>query len=177
MTSYTRVRGWRSLTYTCVRFTFSGMAHTLQAVENNPENRTAIGGRIAIARTAAGYERPAFATACGVAPNTLYRWERGEIWPEVASLESIGRVARVSIDWLLRGRRPEAPSEVLVRWRLTPQGRSASKREHAALSSLELEGYLPSESFYTHALAAMRAGLEPDQAARSAKLHETSERG
>jgi transcriptional regulator with XRE-family HTH domain len=66
--------------------------------------RVALGARIAQARGAAGYDNAAeFARQIGVSPNSVYRWERGELAPDVFSIVAIAHVARVSCHWLLTG--------------------------------------------------------------------------
>lgn len=150
----------------------------MRDVKETPEARAEIGERIQRARVAAGYTVAAeFARACGVQPNTLYRWERGDIAPDIFRLESIGRAARVSTDWLLRGAPPVAASRVLAAWKASARGASARPAAIAFLEALPLEGYEPSFMFYDLALLAFEQGLSPEAAALAAKFTEGVKKG
>jgi transcriptional regulator with XRE-family HTH domain len=141
-------------------------------VEESPENRRAIGARIASARLSAGYENASeFARHVGVSPNTIYRWERGEVAPSIWQLESVSRVSRVTTDWILRGSRQDA-SERLDAWLETPRGRSAGEGARAWLRELPIGGFVPSDVFYDLALLAFEQGLSPDEAVVAARFTE-----
>ena len=145
---------------------------TVRAVEESPENRRAIGARIASARLSAGYENASeFARHVGVSPNTIYRWERGEVAPSIWQLESVSRVSRVTTDWILRGSRQDA-SERLDAWLETPRGRSAGEGARAWLRELPIGGFVPSDVFYDLALLAFEQGLSPDEAVVAARFTE-----
>ena len=145
------------------------------AVDETADTRAQVGQRIQRARLGAGYTVAAeFARACGVQPNTVYRWERGDLVPDIFRLEQIATVARVSTDWLLRGDAPSAAPASLEAWRLTPRGQTASSDAMAFLRSLPLGGYEPpSAVFWDLALLAHEQGLTPSDAALAARLTET----
>lgn len=66
----------------------------MHRVEETPEARSQIGGRIARARLEAGIRnKSAFARAVGVQPNTIYRYETGEIVPDIFKLETIATLS------------------------------------------------------------------------------------
>jgi transcriptional regulator with XRE-family HTH domain len=158
--------GGVSLRRTCTQ-------RTVEAVDETPENRKAIGGRIATARLSAGYENASeFARHVGVSPNTIYRWERGEVAPSIWQLESVSRVARVTTDWVLRGSREDASAR-LDAWLATPRGRSASEAARIWLRELPIGGFVPSDVFYDLALLAFEQGLSADEAVVAARFTES----
>jgi transcriptional regulator with XRE-family HTH domain len=145
----------------------------VDAVEDTPESRKAIGDRIQRARLSAGYENAAeFARHVGVSPNTIYRWERGDVSPDIFRLESVSRVARVSTDWILRGSRQDA-SGPLETWLDTPRGRSASESAKQWLRELPIGGFVPSPAFFDLALLAFEQGLTPEEAVLAARFTES----
>lgn len=144
-------------------------------VEDTPENRAAIGERIARARAAAGLTNAsAFARDIGVVPNTVYRWEKGELAPDIWSLESIASACRVTTDWLLRGVGAGDVADVLLAWKHTPRGASASAEALTFIESVALPGYVPSPTFYDLLLFAFEQGLRGDEAVRAAKTTTTA---
>ena len=146
---------------------------TVAAVDETSENRKAIGERIATARLSAGYENASeFARHVGVSPNTIYRWERGEVAPSIWQLESVSRIARVTTDWILRGSRQDASAR-LDEWLKTPRGQSAKEPARIWLRELPIGGFVPSDVFYDLALLAFEQGLSPDEAVVAARFTET----
>lgn len=147
-----------------------------RAVIDSPENRAAIGARIAHARLAAGYENAAaFAKRVGVTPNTLYRWESGKIVPDIWSLAAIAEVAEVSADWLLFAReRPHA--EELAAWRATARGQLASPPALAFMASVPLKGYRPTDTFFDLLLFAYEQGLDASDAVLGARYTDAKRR-
>jgi transcriptional regulator with XRE-family HTH domain len=149
---------------------------TVLAVDDTPANRKAIGARIGQARLSAGYENAAeFARACNVSPNTVYRWERGEVVPDIFGLESVARVSRVSADWLLRGTVPSRHAAALEEWRKTPRGQTASQAAYALLETLPLAGYEPKPAFFDLVLMAIEQGLPPETAVLAARFTEAKQ--
>jgi len=148
---------------------------TFPIVEDSPAARRAIGARIGAARAAAGYgaNASAFARAIGVAPNTVYRWESGEIVPDVWRLESISRVCRVTMDYIVRGEAAPSATEALEAWRATPRGQTASPAALAFLRSVPLAGYVASPAFFDLLLLAYEQGLSPEEAATAARVTAT----
>lgn len=140
--------------------------------EDTPEARRAIGQRIAEARAAIGTANASlFADQLGVRPNTVYRWERGELVPSIFTLYRIAQLAGVTMEWLVGG--TETPADPhLERWIRTPTGQTAPAEALAFLRSLPLRGYVPSDLFWDLALTAWRAGLAPDDASRAARTTE-----
>lgn len=148
------------------------IGRSLECVQNTPEARKEIGERIARARLTAGYENAAeFARLVGVQPNTLYRWERGDLVPSIWYLEGVSRIARVSSDWILRGT-AEPRLEILEEWRRTPRGQTATEAQLSFLRALPLEGYTPTLRFYNLALSAIEEGLSPADVALAARVTE-----
>lgn len=103
----------------------------------------------------------------------MYRWERGEVVPDIFGLESVARVARVSADWLLRGSVPSRHAEALAEWRKTPRGATASSAAYALLETLPLAGYEPKPAFFDLVLMAIEQGLSPESAVLAARFTET----
>jgi transcriptional regulator with XRE-family HTH domain len=142
-------------------------------VEEKTNARTEIGARIARARLAAGFENGAdFARACGVVPNTLYRWERGELVPDVFKIDVIARLTGVTLDWLIRG--AETTTHAALRdWRATPRGATAPDPAVRFMESIPLEGYSPTPTFYDLVMIAWEAGLTPGEAFLGARFTES----
>src|SRR5687767_14580074 len=69
---------------------------------------SALGERIASARTRAGMNKNQLARELGTSWQHVDHWEKGRTEPSLSSLRRIGEVLRVSIDTLLG-----APEEVL----------------------------------------------------------------
>lgn len=70
--------------------------------------------RLRRAREAAGHTNASeFARLIGVAPNSVYRYERGDQKPSVDVARAWSRETSVSLDWLLagKGKAPEPPAE------------------------------------------------------------------
>lgn len=150
-----------------------GSAGNLLLVEDTPESRKEIAERIRRARLSAGYENTSeFARLVGVQPNTIYRAESGLNVPDIFTLEGISRVARVTIDSLIRGQEPSRGHKVLQEWLLTPRGASASEAAIAFLEALPLGGYTPTHGFYDLALFAYEQGLSGEDAALAARFTE-----
>lgn len=151
------------------------MGGTLEEVEDTPESRRQIGARIGQARISAGYENAAeFARQVGVQPNTIYRYESGRIVPDIFTLERLARVARVSMEFILRGPREDhGRSPVLDRWLATPRGSTVRPDAVAFLERLPLNGYTPTPAFYDLALLAYEQGLSPEDASLSARFTES----
>lgn len=148
-------------------------------MEDLAKARAAIGARIAKARLAAGYLNAAeFSRACGVSPNSVYRWERGEIAPDIFRLLAVARATRVTTDWLLTGvENVTSPRSALSTWRRTPIGRAASEEAYEFLSALPLDGHTPSELFYDIALEVYETGqFTPEQVVGAARFNENLRR-
>lgn len=145
-------------------------------MEDAATELSGLGERIARARLAAGYENAsAFARRVGVVPNTLYRWESGDLTPDVARLAAVSRLTKVSLDWLVRGVETTTHA-ALTDWRETPKGQTASDAAMLFLASMPLEGYSPTRLFYDLALMAFEAGLLAPKASQVARYNE-SKRG
>src|SRR5262245_37700059 len=85
--------------------------------------KKAMGARIRSAREAMSFTQVDFGKQCGKDDNTVSRWERGDIAPEALTLGRIGRVANVSLDWLVNGKEPPAPCEVMQEFRESFHGK------------------------------------------------------
>lgn len=57
-----------------------------------------IGEKIRAARKRLKLSGPAVASMIGVDPNTLYRWERGEVEPSLARLEQLAEILQLQHD-------------------------------------------------------------------------------
>jgi transcriptional regulator with XRE-family HTH domain len=136
-------------------------------VNDTPENREALGRRIAEAREAAGYtNKSEFARRVGIQGPTLHRWERGQIAPEIWNLHEVARLTHVSMEWLMTGAEVSG-REVLEAW---AKGKSLSPEAMAFLGDLRIGGYKAEPIFYDLAYLAWQRGLSRDEAARAAKV-------
>lgn len=128
--------------------------------------------RISQARLMRGYENASeFARLLGVAPNTVYRWERGEVTPQAYQVVAIARAAGVTTDWLLLGQADDV-SHDLARWLETPRGKSATPEAIAWMQRVPVTGFRPSDMFFDLALLAFERGLTPEDAAAVARYNE-----
>ena len=59
--------------------------------------------RIRAARVAVGLSQSEAASAIGVQPHTVYRYERQGLTPSIDLLAKLAALYRVSIDWLVTG--------------------------------------------------------------------------
>lgn len=109
-------------------------------------DKVAIGQRIEAAREAAGYANASeFARLIGTAPNTVYRYERGE---QLVKTQYLVRIAEVT-------------------GRSMATGRAASEDELAWIERVDLEGMEPSMPFFDLLLSARRHGLSASEAIRA----------
>lgn len=139
-------------------------------MEDTPENREALGRRIAEARIAAGYTNQSeFCRRMGTNPPTLNRWERGKMAPEIWNLHEIAVLCRVSMEWLMTGE-VGARSDSYRRWR---SGKTVSPEAIAFIESVPIGGYQDDELFYDLLLLAWQRGLSRDEAAIAAKTTST----
>ncbi len=60
-----------------------------------------LGGRIRAQREKRGLKQQDLASALGISPQAVSKWERGENAPDIALLAPLGRLLGVSTDWLL----------------------------------------------------------------------------
>lgn len=134
----------------------------------------AVGARIAEARDRAGITNAsAFGRMIGVTPNTVYRYEKGDILPSFYVLEQVARSLAVSLDWLATGRMREAPEPPasFAAWLATPVGQAASPAAVEYLRELPLEvGDEPDAVFYGLAFLAFQRGLTRAEAVTTARL-------
>ena len=131
-------------------------------------DKTAIGRRIAQAREDVGITNASeFARQIGVAPNTVYRYERGDQLPGAEALVRISEVTGRSIGWLMRGETDSA-SEAITEWQTTHTGQTASPDELAWIGRIDLEGHEPTNVFFDLLLSARRNGLATADAVRAA---------
>jgi transcriptional regulator with XRE-family HTH domain len=139
----------------------------LRPVEDTPEARRAIGARIEAARSACGLSNAsAFGREVGVKPDTVYRWERGELVPSIFTLHSVASVTGVTMEWLVSGVEPDG-SPVLHAWleaHPSVEGDAAT-----FLRTLPIAGYAATPLFYDLAYLAWQRGLTADEAARAAR--------
>jgi DNA-binding XRE family transcriptional regulator len=136
-------------------------------VNDTPENRSALGRRIAEARSAAGYmNKSEFARLVGIQGPTLHRWEKGQIAPEIWNLHEVARLTHVSMEWLMSGALVEN-RQVLEQWLI---GRTITPEARSFLEGLSLSGYEPSPAFYDLAYVAWQHGLSPAEATRAARV-------
>jgi transcriptional regulator with XRE-family HTH domain len=137
------------------------------------EQRKAVAARIKQARLATGEDNAsAFARDCEVTPTTVYRWEEAKATPSIFALAKIARATRTTMEWLVEGEE-SVPSE-LTAWleRARAEGRDLDPGTVAFLSSMPVLGYRVGPAFYDYALVALKNGLSPSEAARSAKAME-----
>ena len=130
----------------------------------------AIGARIHQARTEAGILNASkFARGIGVQPQSVYRYERGEQAPASEVLVRIAKLTRRSMEWLMCGE-SESASKALATWLQTPTGASAAPHEIEWLGRVDLDGNVPSNTFFDLLLSAHRHGLAPEDARKSATI-------
>lgn len=142
-------------------------------MEDTKATRKAIGDRIRQARIACGMTNASeFGRQTYVTPNTVYRWERGEVAPSIFSLFDIAATCRVSMEWLVGGSERGA-GKVFDAWLETPSGLGASVEAQTFLGSLPMLGYEASLLFYDLALVAWQNGLSREEASRLAKTTQT----
>lgn len=144
-------------------------AHASTEVDGVYEpDKAAVGKRIERAREEAGFHNASeFARLIGSAPNTVYRYERGEQLPKVEYLVRIAEVTGRSMEWIMRGR-SETARGALAAWRDTASDRGATEDELAWIERVDLEGMKPSMSFFDLMLSARRHGLSASEAIRAA---------
>lgn len=134
----------------------------------------AVGARIAEARERAGIvNASAFGRTIGVTPNTVYRYEAGEMLPSFYVLEQIARALAVSLDWLATGRTREAPEPPASfgSWLTSPVGQTATPAAIEYLRGLPLEaGDEPDATFYDLSFMAFQRGLSRRDAVTAARL-------
>lgn len=143
----------------------------LRPMDDTPEARKAIGARIEKARLGSGHENASlFARKCGVTPNTLYRWESGEVVPTVFNLASIAEESGVQEGWLLRGDEAViADNPVLREWLARPRNAHLSPAAVAFLENLPLNGAAPTLVLYDYALVCFEQGLNHADAALASR--------
>ena len=146
-------------------------------MKETPETRAAIGPRIKRARLQAGFSTAmAFADALEVNRNTVYRWERGELIPDIFTLHSIEMVTGASMAWIVSGvqRRTQARPTGLTDWLKTPIGMKASKEAIAFLEGAPVDMYPHVDSsFYDYLFLAYEQKLSPQDAVLAAAFTES----
>lgn len=130
------------------------------------------GARILEARKAAGFKsRTKFAARLGAGYQTVYDWERDKYRPRADSLQAIAEATGYSVTEILGGNGPVHPA--LEDFLETPFADDLTEAELAQLRAYPWTGE-PTIQTYHFMLLALRAQLEPDEAARAAKTTEAA---
>ncbi len=131
-------------------------------------DRVAVGARMLEARTDVGMLNASeFARAIGVAPNSVYRYERGEQLPSGEVLLRVAKATGRTVEWLLEGA-PTVATEALAAWRSSATGQSATEEEFSWIARVDLAGHAPTAVFYDILLSARRHGLAAPDAVKAA---------
>ncbi len=148
------------------RHVAADMGHPHRPVVRDPEyekqRAVEIGARIRLARENAGMSNATkFAKDADVDRNSVGRWEKGVVMPDLLNIETVARLTRVSIGWLISGESSPEWSQMIDEWKKTqPRATDAAV---SFLRSLPVSGYVPSTTFLDIALLAFEKGLTPGE--------------